>query len=116
MSFLLNTASTIACPHGGSVRHTPIYGLAMPINGQPICLKEDKYSISGCPLSKNQCRSVKWGNDPSGFLLYGLYQVLTMDSFGLCVDQQNSPTGRVRPVSSQTTVSLEDFQGWFKTR
>ena len=115
MSFLLNTASVIACPHGGRVRHTPIYGLSMPIVGQPICLKEDKYSISGCPLSKNQCCSVQWSDDTSGFLLYGRYLVLTTTSFGLCVDQQNFPTGRVRPVLSQTTVSLEDFQGWFKT-
>ena len=116
MSFLLNTASVITCPHGGRVKHTPIYGLGFPIVGLPICLKEDKYSISGCPLSRNQCCSVQWNEDKSGVLLYGLYQVLATTSAGLCFDRHNFPTGNVRPVLSQTTVSLEDYEGWYKTR
>ncbi|MEK7724552.1 MAG: hypothetical protein AAB336_09415 [Acidobacteriota bacterium] len=116
MSFLLNTTSIITCPHGGKILCKPFFGGSYLIDGQPVCVKEDNYSIYGCPMPKNQCHSVKWQNDPFGVLIFGRYQVLTNDSVGVCLDHKNSVTGNAVSVVYQTKVSLEYFRDSFKSK
>lgn len=115
MSFLLNSESIIICPHGGRVQTKPVYGTDYLVDGQPVCVKEDAYSIFGCPMRKNQCQSIKWNNDPSGFRLLGKYLVLTNTSIGICVDRNNSATGMAISLQYQTTTSLDTFRESFKS-
>jgi hypothetical protein len=110
MSFLLNRASLIICPHGGMVLSSLIYGSKYLVDGQPVCVKEDSYLIYGCPMKENQCRTVKWLDDSSAPLLYGRFQALTNTSVGLCLDFSKSPTGNAIIHICQTKVSLEDFK------
>lgn len=110
MSFLLNSASIITCPHGGRVMSSLLYGSKYLVDGQPVCVKEDSYSIYGCSMKGNKCHSVKWIEDPSATLLYGRYQALTNTSVGLCLDFSKSSTGNAISHIYQTKVSLEDFK------
>jgi len=115
MSFLLNSASIITCPHGGKISVKPFYGITHLVDGKPVCVKEDAYSINGCPM-KTQCHSVKWMDDSSVALLYGRFQILTNTSIGVCFDLKNFPTGNAKSVAYQTKISLESYQDSFKTK
>ena len=116
MSFLLNSASIITCPHGGRILCKPFYGINYLVDGSPVCVKEDAYSIYGCPSAGHQCHSVKWIDDSPAFLPQGRNQILTQSSIGICLDRKNSPTGKAVVVSVQTRVSAEDWQQNFKTK
>lgn len=50
MGYILTGSSKITCPHGGDVQHSS-KSLDVPyIHGYPMCVMNDRYDISGCPL------------------------------------------------------------------
>ena len=62
MPALLTVASTMMCPHGGTVAAIPSQTRAAA--GAPIVLGSDTFLVAGCPFNisgvPNPCISVQW--------------------------------------------------------
>lgn len=97
--FILTTASSLMCPHGGQVQLSSGNSQVL-INGNPALLLSDRHTVSGCPFqvpagpgTKPQpCVSVQW--------LVGAVQtrvgdvpVLLQSSVGLCLSAEQIPQG-----------------------
>ena len=104
---ILTTASTIQCPHGGSVTLSTSNAVAK-VEGAPILLLTDTHTVSGCPFqipipagTKPQpCITVLW--------LVGAMQtnvnntpVLLQTSTGLCLSAEQIPQGPPTVVNVQ---------------
>ena len=48
MAGLLTTASTLMCPHGGTVTGVPSSARRSPLGGSPLVLATDTFTIAGC--------------------------------------------------------------------
>lgn len=107
MSALLTTASSLQCPHGGSVS---IISTNTKVSaGAALALANDTFTISGCPFQipvgvgtvPHPCVRVQWiltnlqcmvANQPT----------LSESSKGLCLAVDQAPQGSVSVVSTQT--------------
>jgi len=105
MPALLTTASTLMCPHGGTVTGSPGATKAMA-DGAPILRASDSFSISGCAFNVSSapqpCTSVQWvvtGQKVS----HGGDLVLNEASVGLCLGP--APQGTVIVASTQAKVA-----------
>jgi hypothetical protein len=95
--YLLNTASTILCPHGGSA-------LAVPSNtkvlaeGSPVLVESDIHIVAGCPLNisgaPSPCIQITWSAGAAKVQVNGT-PVLVQSSIGMC----KAATGAVQGVA-----------------
>jgi hypothetical protein len=103
---LLTTASTMMCPHGGTVIATP--GSTRGVAGAPILRGSDTFVVAGCAFNvagvPSPCVSVNWVQTATR-VQHGGDLVLTEASVGLCVAGTQAPQGAVVIAASQSQVS-----------
>ncbi len=100
---ILTTASTIQCPHGGTVMLQTSNALAL-IEHAPALLVTDVHSVVGCPFTvpgpKYQpCVTVRWMVGATQTRVNSI-PVLLQNSVGLCYSAEQIPQGP--PVVAQT--------------
>jgi hypothetical protein len=102
MPALLTVASTMMCPHGGTVAAIPSQTRATA--GAPIVLGSDTFLIAGCPFNisgvPNPCISVQWLVTAVRVQAGGGF-VLNEASVGLCLAATQAPQGAVLIVQTQ---------------
>jgi hypothetical protein len=106
MGDYLTAASTLACPHGGTV--SPVPGTTNPtVAGSAILTSADSFPIAGCPFppsgTPHPCVQVRWVA-PALRATAGA-SALTTDSVGLCIAADDAVQGSVLIQSSQSSVS-----------
>jgi hypothetical protein len=107
---LLTTASTLQCPHGGSV--TIASTNAKATASAPLALSTDTFTIAGCPFQipapsgtvPHPCVKVQW-TKASMRTTVGGTPTLAQDSVGLCLAADQAPQGPVSVVQVQPRVS-----------
>ena len=106
MPALLTAASTMMCPHGGTVQAIP--GQSQAIIDAPILRGSDTFIIAGCPFViagvPNPCVSVQWVVTAEQVQAGGDF-VLNEASVGLCLAATQAPQGSVLIAATQETVS-----------
>lgn len=106
MSSLLTAASTMLCPHGGTVLAVP--GSNRASAGGPILRVSDTTTIAGCAFAPggvpSPCVTVQW-TAPAGRVRHGGDPVLTEASVGLCLAATQAPQGSVQIAATQARVS-----------
>jgi hypothetical protein len=106
MPALLTVASTMMCPHGGSVIATP--GSTRAAAGSPVLRGSDTFTIAGCTFSPggalHPCVSVSWVQTATRVQHAGDF-VLNEASVGLCVAGDQTPQGTVLIAATQASVS-----------
>jgi hypothetical protein len=94
MPALLTSASTMMCPHGGTV--TAIPGQSRATAQSPILRGSDTYIVAGCPLVialvPSPCISVQWVQTATRVRAGGDF-VLNESSVGLCLAATQAPQG-----------------------
>jgi hypothetical protein len=106
MPALLTAASSMMCPHGGTVMATP--GSTRASAGAPILRGSDTFTIVGCAFAPggvpNPCVSVNWVVTANR-VKHGAALVLNQSSVGLCIAGNQAPQGTVLINSTQAQVS-----------
>jgi hypothetical protein len=106
MPALLTSASTMMCPHGGSVIAAP--GSARADAGAPILRASDSFTIAGCSFAPggtlHPCVSVNWQVTATN-VKHGGDVVLNESSVGLCIAGDQAPQGTVLISGTQQQVS-----------
>ena len=101
---LLTTASTLMCPHGGTVTGTP--GATKATADAVILRATDSFSIAGCAFNVSgapqPCTTVQWVKT-SLKVRHGGDFVLDAGSVGLCLGP--APQGVVIVAATQANVS-----------
>jgi hypothetical protein len=104
MPNLLTTASTMMCPHGGTV--TAIPGQTQATIDAPIVRLSDTFIIAGCAFAPGgvpmPCVTVQWVVGATRVQAGGDF-VLTESSVGLCMSA--APQGSVIIAATQPKVS-----------
>ena len=105
MPALLTSASTMMCPHGGTVTAVP--GQTRATAASPILRGSDTYIIAGCPFSigpdYSPCVSVQWVQTGTRVQAGGEF-VLNEASVGLCLAATQAPQGTVLILQTQPNV------------
>jgi hypothetical protein len=106
MPALLTSASTMMCPHGGTVTATP--GSTRATAGAPVLRGSDTFVISGCPFvvagALHPCVSVNWVQTATR-MKHGGSLVLNQASVGLCIAGDQAPQGTVLIAATQAQAS-----------
>jgi hypothetical protein len=106
MPALLTTASTLMCPHGGTIMAAPGGAPKASAGGAAILRASDSFSIAGCAFNVSgvaqPCTSVQWVVTAQQVRHAGDF-VLTSASVGLCLGP--APQGTVLVQSTQPQVS-----------
>ncbi|HEY1880024.1 MAG TPA: hypothetical protein VGG68_08840 [Caulobacteraceae bacterium] len=106
MGALLTSASTLMCPHGGTVAITP--GQTQAQAGAPIVRGTDTFTIAGCALSSatppSPCVTVQWVQTAT-HVKSGGDLALNEASVGLCLAATQAPQGTVIIAATQEEVS-----------
>lgn len=104
MPRLLTTASTLMCPHGGTVTGSP--GSTKATADGIILRATDNFSIAGCAFNVSgvaqPCTTVQWVVTAQK-VKHGGDFVLTEASVGLCLGA--APQGTVLVSATQSKVS-----------
>jgi hypothetical protein len=102
MPALLTAASTMMCPHGGTVTAVP--GQTRAAADAPVLRGSDTFTIAGCPflivLVPSPCVSVQWVATATRVQAAGDF-VLNEASVGLCLAATQAPQGAVLIVQTQ---------------
>jgi hypothetical protein len=104
MPGLITTASTLQCPHGGTVTGAPG---ATKVTADAVVLRAtDTFTVAGCPFNvsgvASPCLTVQWVSPATKVRHAGDF-VLTSASVGLCVGA--APQGAVLVTATQAQVS-----------
>ena len=106
MPALLTAASTMMCPHGGTVTATP--GQTQTVVDTPVLRGSDTFTIAGCPfmiaLVPSPCVTVQWVQTATRVQAGGDF-VLNEESVGLCLAATQAPQGGVLIVEAQAISS-----------
>ena len=104
MPALLTTASTLMCPHGGTVTGSP--GATKAVADAVVLRMSDTFTIAGCAFAPggvpSPCTIVQW-TVGSGRVQHGGDFVLNASSVGLCIGP--APQGTVIVAGTQSKVS-----------
>lgn len=104
MPALLTTASTLMCPHGGTVTGTP--GATKARADATVLRATDSFSIAGCTFNiggaAQPCTTVLWVMTAQR-VRHGGDFVLNESSVGLCMGP--APQGTVMVSATQAKVS-----------
>lgn len=103
MAALLTTASTLQCPHGGTVSISSTNTQASA--GAPLALATDTFTVAGCPFQipvgagtvPHPCVKVQWIKPNLRTTVNGT-PTLAKDSVGLCLAADQAPQGPVTVV------------------
>lgn len=98
--YILNSGSTVMCPHGGQVSMITTNTRVM-VEGQPVVTIDDQGQVAGCP--SGQCASVVWLAPASRVFVNGRPVVLSHSS-GMCRGADASPKGTPVVISTPTRV------------
>lgn len=102
---LLTTASSLQCPHGGTVSIASTNMNAMA--DAALALATDNFIIAGCPFqisgAPHPCVKVQWVK-PNTAVTVGGTPTLSQDSKGLCLAADQAPQGPVSIVNTQPTA------------
>jgi hypothetical protein len=102
MPALLTVASTMMCPHGGTVTAVP--GQTQAIADAPLLRGSDTFIVAGCPfviaLVPSPCVSVQWVLTATRVQAGGDF-VLNEASVGLCLAATQAPQGAVLIAQTQ---------------
>ena len=102
MPALLTSATTMMCPHGGTVMAIP--GQTRATAESPILRGSDTYLITGCPFTigvvYSPCVSVQWVQTAARVQAGGDF-VLNESSVGLCLAATQAPQGTVLILQTQ---------------
>jgi len=105
---LLTTASTLQCPHGGTVSIVSSNTQAQA--GAPLALASDTFTVAGCPFQipatgvPHPCVRVQWSKTNLKASVNGT-PTLSQDSVGLCLAADQAPQGPVSVVQTQALAS-----------
>jgi hypothetical protein len=110
MISLLTTASTITCPHGGSLSLSTANAVAKA-EGAPILLETDVHTVSGCPFQKpaapspipSPCVTVRWSAGATQTKINGIGALL-QTSVGLCSSAEQLPQGTAIVAQTQSSA------------
>lgn len=107
---LLNTSSSLQCPHGGTVQISSANSKAKA-DGSFAALSTDTFSISGCPFQipatppiPSPCMTVQWVVTNLRTKVNGT-PMLNQSSVGLCLSASQIPQGPVTIVNTQAKAS-----------
>ena len=111
MAALLTTASTLQCPHGGSVSIVVSANTGVQA-GAALALASDTFTVSGCPFQipvgvgtvPHPCVKVQWTRTNVSTTVNGT-PTLAQDSVGVCLAADQAPQGPVSVVQTQARVS-----------
>ena len=106
MPQLLNTATVMMCPHGGTVNVVSTNTKAKA-GGDFILRSSDTFTITGCPLTigntPHPCVRVQWAKSALKPKAVGEF-VLNTDSVGLCIAADQAQQGTVLITTTQAKV------------
>lgn len=106
MAAFLTVASTLMCPHGGTVIGTP--GSIRSQAQSPVLRASDTFLVAGCPFSiagvPNPCVSVRWASTATRVKHSGEL-TLNEQSVGLCVSGTQAAQGTALICATQTKDS-----------
>jgi hypothetical protein len=107
MSGLLNTASMLMCPHGGTVIAITS-NTRVNASSSPMVRVSDTFVIAGCTFSTpggpHPCMTVRWiTNDLRSHAMSDF--TLSDSSVGLCLAADQTPQGTVIISNTQQRVS-----------
>ncbi len=105
---LLTTASTMQCPHGGTVQASTSNS-AVKADGAFVLLLSDVLTISGCPFQipvgagtkPSPCMKVQWVVGEM-MLKVNSTPMLSEGSTGLCFTAESIPQGSVSITNTQS--------------
>lgn len=107
---LLTTASTIQCPHGGTV---PLFTTNTRVfaDGAPVLLETDPHVIAGCPFvlpgpKPSPCIRIQWMMGSPRVSVNGT-PVLVKSSIGNCFSPESVLQGVALIVNTQVKVSAQ---------
>jgi len=103
----LTTASTLTCPHGGTVSIVSS-NTKVTVNGSPAALQSDTFTISGCsyqipatPPIPSPCVTVQWVMSDMQTTVNST-ATLSQGSSGLCLAATQAPQGSVSITAGQS--------------
>jgi hypothetical protein len=103
MPALLTVASTLICPHGGTIIATP--GSPRGKARSPVLRGSDTFLIVGCGFNvagaPNPCVSVRWVQAATR-VKHGGDFALHEQSVGLCLSGTQAPQGTVTIAATQS--------------
>jgi hypothetical protein len=103
---LLTAASTMMCPHGGTVQAVP--GSTQVVVDAPALRMSDTFIIAGCPFNiagaPSPCVTVQWVQGAARVKVAGDF-VLNEASVGLCLAATQAPQGTVIIAATQPTAA-----------
>lgn len=110
MAALLTTASSLQCPHGGTVTIASANTAVQA--GAALALATDTFTIAGCPFQipvgagtvPHPCVKVQWTKPNLRTTVNGT-PTLAEDSVGLCLAADQAPQGPVSVVQTQPQAS-----------
>jgi hypothetical protein len=107
MPALLTQASTLMCPHGGTVIAIPS-SIRVAAAGAPVLRASDTFVIVGCPFptpaTPHPCVTVQWVVTAQR-VKHSADFVLNEASVGLCLAGDLAPQGVVLIAATQPRVS-----------
>jgi hypothetical protein len=105
----LTTASSLTCPHGGTVAITPSTPRAKA-DGAAVATAEDQFTITGCPFqlptvppTPSPCVMVQW--TVTDLQVNSGAATLSQSSQGMCISAMQAPQGAVVIAETQQKVS-----------
>jgi hypothetical protein len=105
MPALLTTASTMMCPHGGTVTAVP--GQSQTTASSPVLRMSDTCTIAGCAFVigtvPSPCVTVQWVQGCAKVQAGGDF-ALNESSVGLCLAATQAPQGAVLIQNTQPLV------------
>jgi hypothetical protein len=107
---LLTTASSLQCPHGGTVSIVSANSKVQA--SAPLALANDTFTIAGCPFQipvgagtvPHPCVTVQWTKSNMKTTVNGT-PTLAQDSVGLCLAADQAPQGPVSVVQAELLVN-----------
>jgi hypothetical protein len=106
MPALLTVASTMMCPHGGTITAVP--GQTSATAGASILRGCDTFLIAGCPFAigpnYSPCLTVQWVQTATRVQAGGDF-ILNEASVGLCLAATRAPQGTVLILQTQPRTS-----------
>ena len=104
---ILNTSSTIMCPHGGQATlftsNTRVFA-----DGAPALLESDIHPVVGCPFTVgpkySPCVRMEWSAGASKVAIGGT-PVLVQTSVGRCLNAESATQGVAIIVNTQIKAS-----------
>jgi hypothetical protein len=107
--FILDSAATITCPHGGQATVVP-RSTKVTLGGKPPLLVDDVATIAGCSFNvsgaPSPCLRLQWVMPAVRVMVEGS-PVLLSSSTGLCLNAAGAPQGTALVTGFQTRVSAQ---------